>query len=272
MSWNVSASPPERFEPHLWSFPLVGALPYKGFFSRSLAIAQRDSLRSLGLDVLMRPVSAYSTLGFFSDPVLSTMLDYSEDSLADLIFHELTHSTIFVEGHTDFNESLAAFVGKVGSLQFMTQRYGAESEHVRQVVSKRRDAALFRQFLFEQTGRLDSLYALELPKEDVLLQRVSLFESTKEEYRRMRHTFESAQRHDRFLDWEINNARLLSYRRYHNLDIFERQFEASGGDLRAVLEASVACDESVDPWDCLSGSLPERTVKGAVTHSDHDLL
>ena len=272
VSWNVSASLPERFEPHRWSFPIVGALPYKGFFSKSLAIAERDSLRIRGLDVLMRQVSAYSTLGYFSDPVLSTMLDYSDDSLADLIFHELTHSTVFVEGHTDFNESLASFVGKVGSLRFMTVRHGGESEQVRQIISKRRDAALFRQFLFEMTGKLDSLYALDLPKADVLLQRVSLFESAKEDYKGMRHNFDTPERHDRFLDWEINNARLLSYRRYHNLDIFERQFEAHGRDLRTVLELSVACEESADPWDCLSRSLPQKDHKGTAPRLNHDVL
>ena len=254
ISWNVSASPPERFEPYRWSFPIVGALPYKGFFERSLAIAHRDSLQARGYDVVMRPVSAYSTLGYFSDPVLSTMTAYSDEALADLIFHELTHATVFVEGHTDFNESLASFVGKTGSLLFMSERHGGDGDRIRQITSRRRDAALFRKFLFSLTTRLDSLYSEELPKADVLTERRRVFKRAQSDYGLMRQSLDNPERHDSFLDWEINNARLLSYRRYQNLDIFERRYDAGGRELRAVVAGSVACAEAEDPWGCLDPS------------------
>ena len=127
LSWNVSASPPDRFEPYLWRFPIVGAVPYKGFFEIDRAQKERSILQSKGLDVSLSQVSAYSTLGFFADPVLSTMLKYSDDSLATLLLHELTHATAYAPGHTDFNESLATFVGRRGSLDFLSEHYGASS-------------------------------------------------------------------------------------------------------------------------------------------------
>ena len=84
ISWNVSACPPDRFSPYTWDFPFVGEVPYKGFFRRDLADEQRDALAAAGYDAIVRPVSAYSTLGIFSDPILSPMLGYAPDQLADL--------------------------------------------------------------------------------------------------------------------------------------------------------------------------------------------
>ena len=173
--WNASASPPDRFEPYHWHFPIAGSVPYKGFFRRELATAERDSLQARGYDAIARPVAAYSTLGFFSDPVLGTMLQYPEDALADLIIHELTHSTIYVPDNTEFNESLATFVGNVGSLRFLEHRYGVDSEAVAQATARRADVELFRHFMHQVVADLDSLYNQQLSREQVLHLRVDLF-------------------------------------------------------------------------------------------------
>ena len=147
-----------------------------GFFDKARATAERDALRAGGLDVMMRSVSAYSTLGFFSDPVLSTMMTYPEQSLADLIFHELTHGTVYVRGQTEFNESLASFVGKTGSLLFLAERYGPDSSAIRTAESRRADDRLFNRFLFEVVASLDSLYSQSLPAETVMRERVEHFD------------------------------------------------------------------------------------------------
>jgi predicted aminopeptidase len=251
IAWNVSASPPDRFEAYRWSFPLVGALPYKGYFQRQRAIIERDLLRSQGYDAIAGAVSAYSTLGYLSDPILSTMLDDSEDRLVDLVLHELTHATIYIEDHTDFNESVASFVGKVGSLKFLQQRYGEGSAQVTDTRRRRADLASFQTFLRGVTTQLDSLYGSGTPREQILTERVRLFDSSKESYRQQRDSLGGG-RYDGFLDWQLNNARLLSYRRYNsNFDGLYSLLQRRQGDLALTLKSIVVCGEAEDPWSCI---------------------
>lgn len=260
--WNVSACPPERFEPHCWWFPIVGSVPYKGFFSRHKAILERDRLREDGLDAQARAVSAYSTLGFFSDPVLTTMLAYPEDALADLLIHELTHATVYVKGQTDYNESLANFVGQVGSLEMLSHRYGANSEQVVQARERRADAGIFRDFMAGVVSTLDSLYSLGLPRDEVLQQRQEVFAGCKDRYRLVRSQFRRADRYDGFLEWEIDNARLMSYRRYNrDLDLFRHLYEREGNSLRRVVQMAATCEHETDPWQCLKGMAGEATTQ-----------
>lgn len=267
VAWNVSASPPDRFDAYLWRFPVVGALPYKGYFQRERALAERDRLLAEGFDAVARGVSAYSLLGYLADPILSTMMDDPEDRLVDLVLHELTHATVYVEDHTDYNESLASFVGRAGSLQFLAERYGADSEEVASVRRRRADLAAFNEFLHGVTSRLDSLYTSGAPRDSLLTQREALFAAGQEDYRRRRDEL-GAGRYDGFLSWKVNNARLLSYRRYNRgLDDFERVLQRHAGDLGAALPTFVRCGDADDPWTCLAaaGSDPhepddERTI------------
>lgn len=117
--WVISAS--ERFSvtPYYWEFPIVGKVSYKGFFDKEKAIAEKNHLISSGYDVDLRSVSAWSTLGWFSDPVLSSMLDKPKGQLCNLIFHELFHSTYYAKGSVDFNENLASFIAHKATLQFL---------------------------------------------------------------------------------------------------------------------------------------------------------
>jgi len=250
--WNVSACPPHRFEAYQWRFPLVGRLPYKGFFDLGRARSERDRLRSQGYDALLRPVSAYSTLGYFSDPVLPDMLRYPEDALAELLIHELTHATVYLAGHTDFNESLATFVGRRGSLDFLAARHGAGSAALERALGRRRDAALFRDLLGELVDSLDSLYTSALPKEQILARRGAVFEEAKDRYRHRRNELGAPDLYDRFLEWELNNARLLSYRRYNrDLELFERLWTRCDRNLEHAVRAVASCDGRSDPWECL---------------------
>ena len=247
--WNASASPPDRFEPYQWFFPVAGSVPYKGFFRRELAIAERDSLQARGYDAIARPVAAYSTLGFFSDPVLSTMLQYPEDALADLIIHELTHSAIYVPDHTDFNESLATFVGNVGSLRFLEHRYGVDSQAVAKARARRADVELFRLFMHQVVADLDSLYSQQLPREQVLRLRGDLFQAWQRRFDAKLPEFSDPSQYRGFLDWELNNARLLSYRRYNRgQELFAELYGLTGNDLRQSLELLKDCEEAEDPW------------------------
>src|SRR5690606_3806447 len=111
VSWTVSASDPWRLQPYEWSFPIVGRVPYLGFFKEEEAREKEQELIQKGLDTYLRGVSAYSTLGWFEDPLLSSMLNYEDHVLAETLIHELVHTTIWIKNSTDFNERLASYLG-----------------------------------------------------------------------------------------------------------------------------------------------------------------
>jgi len=250
ISWNISASPPDSFSPYTWHFPIVGALPYKGFFSKQRAEIAYNQLVGEGFDVILRPVSAYSTLGYFADPLLSTMLNDPPDELANLILHELTHSTIFVDGHTDFNESLAAFVGREGSLLFLADHFGPHTEHIIAAQRKREDAVRFRQFMAGVVSSLDSLYAMGLPRDEVLSTRGEVFTRAQNAFRETLPAYHNAN-YSFFLQWTVNNARLLSYRRYNSkLYLFEAVY-SNVSNMPEAIGVFATCSKTKDPWQCL---------------------
>jgi predicted aminopeptidase len=253
ISYNVSASPRTRLEPYEWDFPFVGPLPYKGFFTRDLALAEAEALRAEGFDAIARPVAAYSTLGYLPDPLLSTMLADDEARLADLLLHELTHATIFAEGQIDYNESTATFVGRKGALRLMQRRYGDESPRVRSIGERHHEALQFNQFMAVFLDELDSLYALNLDVDRLLPLRQVLLHTAQDRYR-ADPLFGS--RYDDFLQWErVNNARLLSYRRYHrDLHLFDQVYSAQGQDLGACVEVFTQCAQDPLPFACLEAA------------------
>lgn len=117
--WVITASEKYRIQAYYWKFPVIGAVSYKGFFSKQKALIASNEMISKGYDVDMRPVSAWSTLGWFSDPILSSMLNRSKGQLCNLIFHELFHATYYAESSVDYNENLASFVAHKATLQFL---------------------------------------------------------------------------------------------------------------------------------------------------------
>ena len=121
--WNLSASEPFELKSHRWYFPILGSFSYKGFFDLEKAKQEREELKNAGLDTRIRSVSAWSTLGWFDDPILSKMLKRDEGYLADLVIHELTHSTIFVRDSITLNENLASFIGEQGARRFLKSKY-----------------------------------------------------------------------------------------------------------------------------------------------------
>jgi predicted aminopeptidase len=120
--WNVVATPRFSVRPETWCYPLVGCVAYRGYFRREAAHARAEALRGEGLDVAVFPATAYSTLGWFADPILDSMLDLGDAELAELIFHELSHELFYVPGDAAFNEAFATFVGRTGTLSWLDEK------------------------------------------------------------------------------------------------------------------------------------------------------
>jgi predicted aminopeptidase len=156
--WVVLAAKPFKLEPKEWTFPVIGAVPYKGFFNEELAIELKKELDAEGWDVIIRNPGGWSTLGWFTDPILSKMLNRSEGDLANLIIHEMSHATIFVKDSVDFNENLATFIGDRGAEQFLISKYGTQSKEYRQYMDEDKDYVKYVDHMLHGAGVLDSLY------------------------------------------------------------------------------------------------------------------
>lgn len=156
--WVVMACRPFALEPKEWEFPIVGTVPYKGFFDEKRANDLKEQLEKEGWDVIVRNPGGWSTLGWFTDPILSKMLNRSEGDLANLIIHEMSHATIFVKDSIDFNENLATFIGDRGTEKFLIDRFGEISLQYRTYIEEDRDYLKYVDHMLRGARHLDSLY------------------------------------------------------------------------------------------------------------------
>ena len=241
VSWSLVVCPTDRLEPLEWWYPIVGSVPYRGYFDRATAEKARDEYIAEGYDTYLRPVGAYSTLGWFSDPVVSPMLRYSEGDLADLIIHELTHATVWVKGDVAFNEGLASFVGEAGALMWLQR--GDDAQAVQQMSDERADRVVFRKFMRDIAARLQSLYRSNAPDKSTLRQRI--FDDARTEFHALPLKTDL---YGRFPSWELNNARMALYRVYRErTDLFARVHRACQSDLKATVKILRECADAEDP-------------------------
>jgi len=230
---NLSACPPDRFAPYQWHFPVVGAVPYKGFFHRDQAEQEERELRHAGYETYLRGVRAYSTLGWLSDPVFSTMLGDDPYELADLLFHELTHATVFIRGQIDFNESLASFVAEEATLQYVAREAGAGSAPYRARVAVYAEERRFNAMVHQLYLDLDALYERKPSQLDA--QREAVYR----EFRARLLADDSgitSPGYRRFAELPPNNARLLAHHRYHTgREVFAGLLVRCDGDIATFL-------------------------------------
>ena len=156
--WVVTACEPFELKEKVWEFPIVGKVPYKGFFSPEKAKEEALLWKTKGLDVSVRNPGGWSTLGWFTDPVLSGMLTRSKGDLASLIIHEMAHATIYVKDSSTFNENLASFIGDEGARKFLTDTYGKDSPEWKQYDQEERDYRKWTTHMLRGAKILDSLY------------------------------------------------------------------------------------------------------------------
>jgi len=202
--WVVTASHPLRFRSKTWWFPIVGRVPYLGYFDRDSAYTFATELREEGLDVDVGGAEAYSTLGWFDDPVLSTMIGAGEEAigeLADVVLHESVHATLYVDGQTRFNESLAEFVSGKLTLIYLDERYGPASEEKTAFLAAERRGDERRKKMHRAYEELATLYASTQPDASKLAEKKRILTALRREAKVRR---------------PINNATLASFKNYHS--------------------------------------------------------
>jgi predicted aminopeptidase len=208
----VQACAADKFQRYLWSYPIVGKLPYKGFFDKPSAEKEARALEAKGYDVLTRAVDGFSTLGFFRDPLWTFMRSYSDADLSDLIIHELSHSTVYRKGREDFNEEVATFIGERGSLEFLAAADGPAAVEAER--ARRRSSEAFIAFMRETAAELDSLYALGLPRESALARKAQILSARAALYAESAPTLFADPGYRSFDFSKVNNAYLDLYRLY----------------------------------------------------------
>lgn len=251
VSWLVTACPPDSLQAESWWFPIVGRVPYLGFFDLEDARAERDALKARGLDVNIRPVPAYSTLGWFSDPVFSSFVEWPAHAAINTVLHETTHATVWIPGSASINESLADVVGEEGSLRFLRERFGADSTEVLAAVEARAESDRFHAFARELHGELKAAYARKLPRAEKLDLKTVILRRAKERFQTIKNTFSNGyyRNFDR-LDW--NNALIASIAVYREEEgKWRAVYESAGGDIRAFLDAAKAIAKDGDPQAAL---------------------
>jgi predicted aminopeptidase len=252
----VSASAADSFDRHEWRFPVVGPMPYKGFFNPADARKERGKLEKRGLDVWVRGVDAFSTLGWFQDPLYSYMRAYPPDRLADLLIHESLHATVFLKGRAQFNEELAEFVGSEGARLYMESRFGADSEEYRRMTGAEADGAAFLAFIRELIGELEALYAGGDSKEVKLQKKEAIIGAAKIRFEETYETRFKSENYRGFSTLPINNAYLELFRIYYGGGDFYRDlYDRSGRDLPRFIAAAKTLTRKGDPKKQLEAAL-----------------
>lgn len=237
--WVVMAAKPFKLEPYEWKFPVIGSVPYKGFFNEKLALGLRDELEREGWDVIVRNPGGWSTLGWFTDPILSKMLERSDGDLANLIIHEMSHATIFVKDSVDFNENLATFIGDRGAEQFLIARYGIDSPEYREYIGEDEDYIKYVEHMLRGGKLLDSLYA-QMKEEQPVEEKRHLKEAAIQSIVTAIDTLNLQVMRNpakRFKNNLPNNATFINFRQYQaSQDVFFDEWEkAFNKDLRAYI-------------------------------------
>ena len=237
--WNVVAAPELSLEPRRWCFPVAGCLSYRGYFSESDAAAYAAKLASEGWDVTVAGVRAYSTLGWFDDPLLSSMTALPEYALAGIVFHELAHQRLYVPGDTEFNESFAVVVERAGVRRWI-EAAGRPGLGGRYRVAAERRAA-FLDMVRDTRRSLEAVYASSGTDAEKRAAKARAFDRLRSRYAALRATWTSGPTYDPWFERGVNNAAVALFSTYDRwVPALEALLARSGGDLEAFYRACEA--------------------------------
>jgi predicted aminopeptidase len=259
LSYVLMAAPKTDLRPYTWSFPLVGSFPYKGFFSKEAAEAEAERFQARGYDTYIRTSPAFSTLGWFDDPVLAHLLKYDKVTLAEVIFHELLHNTLFVKGQVSFNESLANFVGHQAAVLFFKEHYGEKSLEFERATRSKGDELEFSAFVEQVAESLKAVYARDLDDEEKLRLRHEVFSKSQQAWK-VRIIARPEHRYRGYSEQNLNNAVIAHYLLYlRELELFDSLYQIEGKNLAQLVESIMeSVQDSRDPFEAVRERLHKR--------------
>jgi predicted aminopeptidase len=228
--WNVFATPPLSLEPQQWCFPVAGCVNYRGYFAEAEARAEATRLAAIGNDVYIGGVPAYSTLGYFDDPVLSTIIRYPETEVARLIFHELAHQVAYARDDTVFNESFAVAVEEVGVERWLAQRNDPKLTAQFEMTQRQREG--FLELVRRTRSRLASIYGSATSGEEKRAGKAAAFAAMRADYEVQKHVGGGQSGYDAWFAHGANNASIVAVGLYsEKVPQFKALLDAEGGDL-----------------------------------------
>jgi predicted aminopeptidase len=239
--WSVFATPGLSVRLEQWCFPFVGCVAYRGYYDRDDAERFAQRLRDEGLDVVVRGVPAYSTLGWFDDPVLNTFIGHPEAEVARLIFHELSHQELYVKGDTTFNESFATTVEREGVRRWLDaveeRTHDAKLRNEWELFDARRQQ--FLALLQRHRAALEALYASPVSDDAKRVGKREIFAGLKRDYDELKRSWGGFAGYDRFFAQSLTNAHLASVATYNDLvPAFRALLQREGGNLPAFYGAA----------------------------------
>lgn len=223
----ITACKPFELEDYTWSFPILGEVSYKGFFNNDRLQEELKSITKKGYDTNISEVTAWSTLGWFKDPVLTNFINKSDGKLANLIIHELTHGTMYVKSDVYFNENLASFIGHIGAQQFLIHKFGIDSPEHTNYLQEMSDEELLSDFVVNKSKTLDSLYQ-SFDRQMALNAKITLKRTFIDNFhlQLQKLPINSIKKYTPKKN-KINNTYFQSFRRYHlNMDEFEDDYKS----------------------------------------------
>ncbi len=229
--WNVFAAPEFSLIPKTWCYPVAGCVAYRGYFSEQKARQYAGSLKKENYDVYVGGAIAYSTLGWFDDPVLSTISYLSEPESAALIFHELAHQLLYIPDDTAFNEGFATFVEQEGVRRWLITRDDSSAYEAFLINYQRHRQ--FVELIMHYRGKLDSLYQSNQSETEKRGEKAALFNQLKKEHDRLNKEWNGTSRYGPWFRHSLNNAKLASVLAYSDfVPVFRAILKEKNGDLK----------------------------------------
>lgn len=250
VAYNLSAARRDALVAKTWTFPIVGRVPYLGFFDKGRLDAYRSRLEGEGWDVRTYELDAYSLLGLLPNPVYSPMLARDEISLAEVIIHELLHNTIWRPGDVTFNESMATYVGRRGAIDFLATHFGADSPTVTLAWWRFEDVDRVEAFVAELHEELSAFYAQPISSQEKVEGREAIYTAARQRFaEQVLPMMNEPARYQPLVNLPTNNAWVLARRRYGSeLDVFAAVHEATGrswADTLGVYSQAAHADDAM---------------------------
>jgi len=229
--WNVFATAEFSLQPKQWCYPLFGCVSYRNYFSPVPAREYAEQLETEGLDVYVAGVPAYSTLGWFDDPVMNTMMHWQDYDLVSTLFHELAHQKFYVAGDTIFNESLAKAIEQEGLRRWMNQQ--SDNERFQDYLQDAQRERQFIDMVLKTRNKLEDLYQSSLSSESMSIRKLEILRGLRADYRQLRQQWGGYDAYDQWIFSGVNNAKIQSIATYYDyVPAFEKMLQRHQGDLQ----------------------------------------